>query len=70
MPSCKECGSTNMLIKVGENDYLCFDHYIRNRPADSELVAIVEESVRKHLVYLGQDYKRKMRRVEHEKGSE
>ena len=62
MPNCKECGTTNMLVKVGEDEYLCFEHFETNRASESEMESLIIEYFDKNLEYLDVVYRKKMRK--------
>ena len=62
MPVCRECGSTNFLVKDSEG-YLCFKCFSKNETVDSEMITIIEESVKKGLVYIDPRYQRRRRRT-------
>lgn len=61
MPNCRDCGADNFLIKDSDG-YLCFKCYKKDKTVDSEMLTIIEEAVRKGLVYIDARYQRSRRR--------
>lgn len=63
MRSCKECGSTNTLMKQGK-DYICMECYFKSKPSESELERIVEDSIKYNLIYIDPVFKKIVREKE------
>ena len=66
MNKCKECGSTNMLMKRGK-DWLCLSCFSKTKPVESELEKTIEECVKYGLIYISGMYRKKLRKLEKEK---
>jgi len=67
VPKCEECGSQNMLIKVSEDKYLCFEHFERSRVGDSEIEALIREYFETNLEYVDIVYLKKIRKLQGKK---
>lgn len=61
MKYCRDCGTNNFLIKDSDG-YICFKCYKKDKTVDSEMLTIIEEAVRKDLVYIDTRYQRSRRK--------